>query len=468
MPITIPNAFDVARLEAQRPELLREAARRSLAYLETLRARSVAPVPAALEALRALDTPFPDAPSDAAETLSLLDGLGSPAAMASAGGRYFGFVIGGVLPASLAANWLAGAWDQNASMRAGSPSACAIERVATRWIVEALGLAPGTHCSLTTGTTASDITALVAARRTVLLRHGWDVERQGLAGAPPIRGIVGEEVHATMYRALAVVGIGRDQIHRVPVDGQGRMRAEALPVIEGPSIVCVQAGNVNTGAFDPVADICQRVQPAGAWVHLDGAFGIWAAASPRLRHLITGLDQVDSSAADAHKWLNTPYDCGLVSVRDPQALAEALSLSAEYLAQSADDPMNTTLEASRRARGIEVWAALHSLGRQGLAALVERSCALATRFAAGLRAAGHDVLNEVQLNQVLVSFGDAQTTRRVIEAVQRDGTCWAGGSTWQGHAAMRISVSSWATTEDDVDRSLAAILRAAAATFASS
>jgi len=451
------SAFDVARLRAARHDLLADAARRAQAYLDRLDTRPVAPSATEVAALARLDEPLPRGPGAAADTLALMDEIGSPATVASAGPRYFGFVTGGALPAAVAAGWLASAWDQNGAMRVMSPAASAIEATARRWLVEILGLPSETHVSFATGTTTADMTTLIAARRAVLQRHGWDVERQGLAGAPRIRVIVGEAVHTTLYRALSVVGVGRDQIHHVPADDQGRMRAEALPPVDGPTIVCVQAGNVNSGAFDPVGEICRRVRPAGAWVHVDGAFGLWAAASPDLRHLTEGIAGADSWVSDGHKWLNVPYDCGLAFVRLIEPLREALAMRAVYLVQDLEDPMNTTLEASRRARGIEVWAALRSLGRSGVAALVDQSCRLARRFADGLRDAGYDVLNEVCLNQVLVAFGDADATARVIEDVQAEGTCWCGGTTWNGRAAMRISVSGWATTDEDVDRSLAVI-----------
>jgi len=455
--------MDVGLLKRERAALLRDAAQRAEAFLRSLDERRVRPAPEALAALRGLRRELPARPTSAANVLAELDAVGSPSAMASSGGRFFGFVIGAALPVSVAANWLATAWDQNANMEVVAPGACALESVAARWLVEVLGFPDGTHCSLTTGTTTADITALVAARHSVLARCGWDVERRGLAGSPPVTVVVGEEVHATMLRALAVVGFGRDQIRFVPVDERGRMRVEALPEIAGPTIVCVQAGNVNTGAFDPIAEVCERVRPEGAWVHLDGAFGLWAAASPGRRHLVAGVERVDSAASDAHKWLNTPYDCGLAFVRDRDALGIALGMSADYLVQNPGDPMKTTLEASRRARGVEVWAALQALGREGLEALVDGCCELAQRFAGGLRQAGFDVLNEVELNQVLVRFGDDERTRRVVAAVQEEGTCWCSGTTWQGKAAMRISVSSWATTAEDVDRSLEAIRRCAVA-----
>jgi glutamate/tyrosine decarboxylase-like PLP-dependent enzyme len=308
----------------------------------------------------------------------------------------------------------------------------------------------------------ANFSCLAAARHAVLTRAGWDVESDGLFGAPPITVVVGAEAHATVYKALGLLGMGRKRVVTVPVDGQGRMRADDLPSLTGPTIVCAQAGNVNTGAFDPVPAICARAQDASAWVHVDGAFGLWAGAVPERAHLVDGVAQADSWATDAHKWLNVPYDCGLAIVRDGDALRGAMTLTAAYLQQGATrDPSQYTPEASRRARAIAVWAALRSLGRTGLAAMIERCCAHATRFAEGLRAAGYEVLNEVTLNQVLVSFGDDEQTRRVIAGVQAEGTTWCGGTEWQGRAAMRISVSSWATTAEDVQRSLAAMLRVA-------
>ncbi|HEX6625934.1 MAG TPA: aminotransferase class V-fold PLP-dependent enzyme, partial [Pyrinomonadaceae bacterium] len=289
---------------------------------------------------------------------------------------------------------------------------------------------------------------------------------EGLFGAPEVKVVVGAEVHPTLLKALGMLGLGRKRLTTVPTDGQGRMRADALPALSGsePTIVCIQAGNVNTGAFDPAAEICAVAHAAGAWVHIDGAFGLWAAASPRRAHLAAGVAEADSWATDAHKWLNVPYDSGLAFVRRRETLRAAMAISAAYLPEGEmREPIQYTPESSRRARGVEVWAALRSLGREGLADLVERNCAYAARFAEGFRAAGYEVLNEVLLNQVVVSFGDAEATRRVVTGVQADGTCWCGGTVWQGQAAMRVSVSSWATTEEDVERSLEAILRVASA-----
>ncbi len=444
-------------------DLLHATAERAARYLEGLSQRKVAPAPEALDRLKNLDHPLPVKPTDPQRVLALLDELGSPATVASAGGRFFGFVIGGTVPAALVANWLAGAWDQCAGLVALSPTSAMLEEIALGWLVDLFGLPASTGGAFVTGATLANFSALAAARHALLAQAGWDVEAQGLFGAPPITVVVGDEVHASPLKALGLLGLGRERVIRVPVDGQGRMRAGALR-ISGPTIVCLQAGSVNTGAFDPADEICSAAHAAGAWVHVDGAFGLWAAASPGHAHLTAGISHADSWATDAHKWLNVPYDCGIVFVREPHHLRAAMAASAPYLVQGEGrEPEQYTPEMSRRARGVEVWAALLSLGRSGLADLVERTCRYATRFAGGLRAAGWEVLNEVVLNQVLVSFGDAETTRRVIVAIQSDGTCWCGGTVWQGHTAMRISVSSWATTETDVERSLAAMLRIAAA-----
>ena len=443
-------------------DLLRTTAERAGRYLTELPKRRVAPADSALRRLADFDEPFPDGPDDPAGVIALLDEAGSPATVASAGPRFFGFVIGGSLPVAVAANWLAGAWDQNAGAFIASPVAAKIEEVAQRWLVDVFGLPTTTIAGFVSGATMASLTALAAARHQVLQEAGWDVEAQGLFGAPSITVVVGDEVHPSVLKALGVLGLGRQRVHRVPVDGQGRMRADALPPISGPTIVCTQAGNVNTGAFDPVAEIVAQAHAAGAWVHVDGAFGLWAAAAPERAHLTSGVAAADSWATDAHKWLNVPYDSGLAFVREPEPLRAAMGVTAAYLPDTMmREPAASTPELSRRARGVDVWAALRALGRSGLADLVERDCRHAARFAEGLRDAGHEILNEVVLNQVLVSFGDDDTTRRVVAAIQAEGTCWAGGTVWQGQTAMRISVSSWATTSDDVERSLTAMIRIA-------
>jgi glutamate/tyrosine decarboxylase-like PLP-dependent enzyme len=394
--------------------------------------------------------------------------------MATPGGRFFGFVIGGSLPAALAADWLASAWDQNAGLYAAAPAASVVEEVCGVWLIELLGLPEDASFGLVTGCQMANFTALAAARHSVLEAIGWDVEADGLSGAPAVRLIAGEERHVTIDRALRFLGLGTADLRTVPADGQGRMRADALKdalaECTGPTIVCAQAGNVNTGAIDPLRAICDTAHEAGAWVHVDGAFGMWAAASPGLRQLVGGIERADSWATDAHKWLNVPYDSGFVFCAHQVAHQAAMGIHASYLVHSEGqerDEMDWNPEFSRRARGFPVYAALRSLGRSGVAELVDRCCAHARRFAEDLRGEpGVELLNEVVLNQVLVRFLDPgrdhdARTRAVVKAVQEDGTCWLGGTTWHGKAAMRISVSNWSTTTEDVDRSVAAILRAA-------
>ncbi|HSS77751.1 MAG TPA: aminotransferase class V-fold PLP-dependent enzyme, partial [Thermoanaerobaculia bacterium] len=429
---------------------------------------------ASLGELRAtLGGPLPEKGTDARKVIEELARAADPGLVGTAGPRYFGFVIGGHLPAALAADWLTSAWDQNAGLYVTSPANSVVEEVAERWLLEILGLPPTASVGFTTGCSMANFTALAAARHAVLARQGWDVERAGLFGAPPIDVVIGGEAHATILTALQMLGLGRERVKRVAVDGQGRMEPAALRQVlaggSGPLIVCAQAGNVDTGAFDPLEEIVPLVRERGGWLHVDGAFGLWAAAVPELAHLVRGAAAADSWATDAHKWLNVPYDCGVVAVAHPEPHRAAMTISAAYLVQTEGherDPFDWVPEFSRRARGFPVWAALRSLGRSGVAGMVERCCALARRFAEALRGEpGVEILNEVVLNQVLLRFhppvaGDSDAlTRAVIARVQADGTCWLGGTTWQGKAAMRISVSGWETTEADVDASAAAILR---------
>jgi glutamate/tyrosine decarboxylase-like PLP-dependent enzyme len=444
-------------------ELLESTAQRAINYLESLETRSCTPVPEAVARLDLLDGVLAEAPSSPESVIELLDEICSPATMAMAGPRFFGFVIGGSLPVGLAANWLAGAWDQNTGLYAPTPATARLEQIALGWLLDLLKLPPEAGGAFVTGATMANFSALAAARHRLLQRAGWSVEAEGLFGAPPITVVVGAEAHPTLFKSLGLLGLGRNRVLQVPVDAQGRMRAEALPPLSGPTIICLQAGNVNTGAFDPLPEICRRAHLAKAWVHVDGAFGLWAAANPGTFHLTDGLSDADSWATDFHKWLNVPYDSGLAIVRDADALRAAMAITADYLPTESPfrNPSDFTPELSRRARGVEVWAVLRSLGRSGLAELIEGCCRHARRFAEALRAAGHRVLNEVVLNQVLVSFGDPQTTRRVIAELQAEGTCWCGTTVWQGQTAMRISVCSWATDEKDVEQSLEAILRIA-------
>lgn len=444
-------------------ELLEQTAQLAISYLEGLETRSVAPPPEAVAKLSALDEALPQNPTAPDQVIALLDEICSPATAAMAGPRYFGFVIGGALPVTLAANWMAGAWDQNTGLYAPTPATAHLEQVALRWLLDLFKLPAECGGAFVTGATMANFSALAAARHAVLEQVGWNVEADGLFGAPDISIVVGEEAHPTLFKSLGLLGLGRSRVHRVPTDSQGRMRAEKIPTLAGPTIVCAQAGNVNTGAFDPLSEICERAHERGAWVHVDAAFGLWATTTRTLEHLTQGISDADSWATDFHKWLNVPYDSGIALVRKADGLRAAMSITAEYLPTSTPfrNPSDFTPELSRRARGVEVWAALRSLGREGVIDLVERNCRYARRFAEGLRSAGYQVLNDVVLNQVLVTFGDPETTHRVIAALQTEGTCWCGGTVWQGQTAMRISISSWATKEDDIDLSLRAIQKVA-------
>ena len=450
--------------------LLRATAERGAAYLEHLPQRRVGPTATPQELRAALALPLPDHPVDPATVVDDLATAAEPGLVGSAGPRYFGFVIGGALPAAVAADWLAAAWDQNAGIYALSPAASIAEEVASAWLVDVLGLPAGVSSAFVTGCQMAHVTCLAAARHHVLAALGWDVERDGLHGAPRVRVLAGEQRHATIDRALRYLGLGTNAIATVAADGQGRMDPDALTAAlaagDGPAIVCAQLGQLNTGAFDPVGELTDRAHAHGAWVHIDGAFGLWARASRRLRESTAGSERADSWATDAHKWLNVPYDSGLAFTRHPAAHAGALGTRASYMIISETgerDQVDWNPEFSRRARGFAVYAALRSLGRSGVEALVDRCCALARRFADALDAAdGLEVCNDVVLNQVLVRVhGSDEATRATIERVQADGTCWLGGVDWQGRHVMRISVSGWSTTQDDVDRSVAAILRAA-------
>jgi glutamate/tyrosine decarboxylase-like PLP-dependent enzyme len=459
---------------------------------------------ATLSELRAaLGGPLQDSPIDPPEVIDALARAAEPGLVTTTGPRYFGFVTGGALPATVAAEWLASVWDQPAALYVMSPAAAVVEEVAAAWLIDLLGLPASCSVGFVTGCHMANFTALASARHEVLRRAGWDVEADGLPGAPPLRVIVGEEVHVSVIGALRMLGIGSRQVVRVAADDQGRMLPDALaavlagesptvrlkpdttdtreldtpevPVAQGfspanpPTIICAQAGNVNTGAFDPldaIADIASRHQ---AWLHVDGAFGLWAAASSALKHHVLGIERADSCATDAHKWLNVPYDSGLVFVAHPAAHRAAMSLSAAYLVRSADEPreaMDWVPESSRRARGFAVYAAVRSLGRSGVADLVDRCCRLARRFAERLQQEPSiRILNDVVLNQVMLrvvpAAGDAdEATRAALRLVQDERVCWLGGSRWHGMEAMRISVSNWSTTDADVDRSAESIIRA--------
>jgi glutamate/tyrosine decarboxylase-like PLP-dependent enzyme len=446
-------------------ELFAQTARYAADFLETLDERAIAPEASVEELIQALGGSLPEEGLDPRAVLAALVEDATPGIVGIPSGRYFGFVIGGAVPAAVAADWLTSVWDQNAGLYVGGPSAAVVEEVCRAWLAELLGLPPHVSVAYVTGCQMAHVTALAAARHHVLADVGWDVAQDGLTGAPPIRVVVGAKRHVTIDRALRLLGIGASSLEVVPVDDQGRMRVDELRFGDGPTIVCGQAGEVNTGAFDDLDAIADVAAEAGAWFHVDGAFGLWAAASPQLRHLLRGSERADSWATDGHKWLNVPYDSGLAFCAHPEAHRAAMSVTASYLVQADDkrerDQVDWTPEFSRRARGFPIYAAIRSLGRAGIAEMIERSCANARRFGQALEAGGATVLNDVVLNQVLVRIGDGERTRETIARVQQDGTCWLSGTDWNGEHAMRISVSNFRTTPDDVDRSAAAILAAA-------
>jgi glutamate/tyrosine decarboxylase-like PLP-dependent enzyme len=439
-------------------ELLDYAKNICVEYLETLDDRPVYPDQKSLEQLKMFGEALPLNPSNTAEVISYLHKYGSPSTVASAGRRYFGFVIGGSLPAALAANWIAATWDQNAGLGVTSPVNAFIEQTVSHWLTEILPVSKNATAGFVTGVTMANFCGLAAARHHILKNNGWNVEADGLFNAPPIKVIIGDEAHGSLIKALSLIGFGYNRVTKVPVDGQGRMIASDFPEVDGNTIVCLQAGNVNTGSFDPAAEIIPIAKSKGAWVHIDGAFGLWAGASKEYSHLTNGIELADSWATDAHKWLNVPYDSGIVLVKDSESLRAAMSMTGNYLDQSGERvPYQYTPELSRRARAIEIWAAIKSLGRDGISALIEKNCTQASKFAIELKTAGYEILNDVVINQVLVSFGSDAVTDKVVEGIQKDGTCWMGTTTFQGRRAMRISVSSWATTDEDVTRSIEAI-----------
>lgn len=462
-------------------DLLRRAAEIAGDYLEGLPERPVGSKATVEEMRQALGGALPEVGETPESVLDNLAGAADPGIVATAGPRYFGFVVGGTLPVAVAADWLTSTWDQNAGLFVLSPANSVAEETAGAWLRELFGLPSEASVGFVTGCQAANFSALAAARHALSQRAGWDIEARGLYGAPEIEVVVGAEAHVTVHTALQMLGLGRERVHRVAVDGQGRMLSTALAstlasFTERPTLVCAQAGNINTGAFDPLAEIADLTERHGAWLHVDGAFGLWAGTSPELRPLVSGVGRADSWATDAHKWLNVPYDSGLVFCAHPEAHRAALTAHADYLEQTAGrerDPFEWAPEFSRRARGFAVWAALRHLGRRGVAELVERCCRHARLFAELLATPGRvEILNDVVLNQVLVRFspptgGDAAAgddyTREVIRRVQADGTCWLSGTNWRSRAAMRISVSNWSTTAADVERSAAAILRAARA-----
>lgn len=443
-------------------QIIDEFAQYANGYLDELNNASVFPSASAIDNLKKFDVPLQSGPEDPGEVLSMLHQSGSPATVKSTGGRYFGFVIGGSLPAALGAKLLSTVWDQNAGMTIASPVSAALEKVAGKWLIELFGLPPECGFGFVSGDTMANFAGLAAGRNAVLKNAGWDVEARGVFNAPEIRVIVGDEVHVSLLKTLSMLGLGRERVTRIPADGQGRMIHEKIPVSEQPTIICAQAGNVNTGAFDDVGAICKK-KGLNTWVHVDAAFGLWAAVSSQKKGLVRGIEEADSWATDAHKWLNVPYDCGVVFARDKSALFASMSGSpAAYLpTDSVREPFHYVPEMSREARGVPVWAALKSLGKQGLEKMVDRNCLQARNIAKAVTEAGFTVLNDVVLNQVLVDFGNPELTQRVIQGIQQEGTCWCGGTVWQGKTAMRISVSCWKTTDEDIDMSNQSMIRQA-------
>ena len=449
-------------------ELLQRAAELAADHLDTLETRPIFPQVSVEELAARIDVPLPDGPSDPADVVEELAAALEPGVVASQSGRYFGFVVGSSLPAALAADVLVSTWDQNLGLLALGPSALVAENTAGTWVKDLLGIPNDASFAFVTGCQTAHFTCLAAARQHVLAGVGWDVADRGLAGSPPITVVVGAKRHSTIDRALRYLGIGRAQIRVLDALADGRLDPAALAVTvseaDGPTIVCAQAGEVNTGVFDDVNAIADVVEGSGAWLHVDGAFGLWAAAAPSLRHLLAGSERADSWATDAHKWLNVPYDCGIAFCAHPDAHRISMTAHAEYYVRDADairEPIDWTPEHSRRARAVPVYAALRQLGRSGVAELVERSCARARRFAESIRElSGCEVLNEVVLNQVLFRFGDDATTTAALAAVQASGEAWMSGTEWDGRPAIRLSVSSWRTSERDVDRAVAAFAAA--------
>ena len=443
-------------------DLLHDAYQRALSYQQSIQSRPVFPSSEALVGMTIFDESMPISSQSPNDTLALLDEYGSPATVANTGSRYFGFVTGGMLPITHASNWLATTWDQNGALFLTSPIIAKLESVAIQWMCDLFQFPTQTVGAFVSGATMANFTALAAARHALLKRAGWDVEADGLFGAPEIKVVVGDEVHISVLKALSMLGFGRKRVFRVPVDEQGRMLPDQLPPLDDMTIICIQSANVNSGSFDPARQICEKAHEKGAWVHVDGAFGLWALTSDRLASLGDGINLADSWTTDAHKWLNVPYDSGIVFCKYPEALLGAMSTNAAYLTASQNrDSANFVPEFSRCARAVDVWAALRTLGKVGIRQLIESNCDSAQHFADGLREAGFFVLNDVVLNQVVVAFGDDVTTQKVIDALQADGTMWAGRTVWRGRVAMRISVSSWATTREDVDVCLEAIIRVA-------
>jgi len=430
-------------------------------YVENIRSKQVFPNISDLEALSHFDQPLPEVGCEATAVIEMLDQYGSPATVSTTGGRYFGLVVGGSTPASMGASIMNAAWDQVAILENSAPTAIHLERLAAQWLLELMKLPTNSSVGFTTGSSVANLVGLAAARNAQYKKLGIDIEQSGLAGAPPLRVVLSEQAHVTVHKALKLLGFGKEQFIQVPCDSQGKILTSEFPEVGPDTIVCLQAGNVNSGACDPFIDLIPKVKKKGAWVHVDGAFGLWATASPEKQHLVAGVQLSDSWAVDAHKWLNTPYDCGITICRNPESVHEVMTTIAPYLtANTSVPPKDMVPEFSRRARGVEVWAAIKEMGKEGIVDLINRCCKHAEALATGLRGMGYEILNDVVLNQVVATVGTADEIQAITSLVQSEGECWFGTTFWQGRPAFRLSVSSWATTEEDVERTLRSINKA--------
>jgi len=450
----------VSDLLSQSQQALLMSSDMANSYLKSIGERDVIASEQAVAALSGFEMDIPNGPSDPKDTLNMLDSLGSPATTATTGGRFFGLVVGGTLPATLGARVLSTAWDQVVFNDATSPIGVKLEQVAAKWLLDVLGLPEHSSVGFVTGATMANFTCLAGARHALLEKQGWDVQKKGLWNAPRLRLVAGEQSHVTVLKALTMLGVGTDAIEWVPCDDQGRMDISQMPILDENTIILCQSGNVNSGASDPIAQI--SAQANGAWVHVDGAFGLWAAASEATRDQLTGFEEADSWVVDGHKWLNTPYECGLAICKHPTTIHAAMATQAPYLkVGGAAAPKDMVPEFSRAARGVEVWAALHSLGREGLADLIDRTCQHARSLADGLRGQGFEILNDVVLNQVVATLPISEGWSSKLAAhVQRSGEAWFGPTNWQGREAIRFSVSSWITSKDDIQRTLDAVSNA--------
>ncbi|WP_445362724.1 pyridoxal phosphate-dependent decarboxylase family protein [Microbulbifer sp. ANSA003] len=442
-------------------EVLSLAARYAEEYVSDIRDRRVSPSAFDIDQMQFFNSDLARAGEPAEAVVESLHRYGSPATVASTGGRFFGLVVGGATPASMGAAVMNAVWDQVAVLEASAPSAIYLERIAANWILELLTLPVESSVGFTTGSSMANMVCLAAARNTLYQKLNIDLAKSGLAGAPLLRIVVSEQSHVTVHKALSILGFGMDQVIKAPCDEQGRVRADTFPEVDETTIICLQAGNVNSGSFDPFVDIIPEAKSKGAWVHVDGAFGLWAAASPAKSVLTTGVEQADSWAVDAHKWLNTPYDCGLAICRKPGSVHNVMTTQAPYLqVGSLVPPKDMVPEFSRRARGVEVWAAIQEMGPKGVAAMIDRCCIHAQHLCEGLAEMGYEILNDVVLNQVVATIGTAEDIQEIVRTIQEEGVCWFGTTTWRGKTALRISISSWATTDNDIALTLDAICRA--------